>query len=98
MLLFVGLTPRLHRYIITFDDSYLTLDKSHFRPRRVPWTSITEIHIQVVKIEFLLENRKNITWNFDMSYTDNQIVKPRIIAALNEFAQANGIPVRDSRS
>jgi len=52
----------------------------------------------VVKIEFLLENRKNITWNFDMSYTDNQIVKPRIIAALNEFAQANGIPVRDSRS
>ena len=97
-LLFVVLMPRVNRYVIAFDDSYLTMDKSLFRPRNVPWISITEIHIQLMKIEFTLENRKNITWNFNMSYTDNQIVKPQIIAALNEFAEAKGISVIDNTS
>ena len=97
-LLFVGLTPRIHRHVITFDDSYLTLDKSLLRPRKIPWTSITEIHVLLMKIEFMLENGKNVTWNFNMSFVDNQIVKPPIIAALTEFAEAKGIPIRDSRS
>ena len=89
-LLFVGLTPRVHRHVITFDDSYLTLDKSLFKPRKVPWISISEIQIQLMKIEFVLENGKNVKWNFNMSYTDNQFVKPQIIAALTEFAGGEG--------
>ena len=98
LLLFVSLTPRVHRHVITFDDSYLTLDKSLFKPRKVPWITISEIQIQLMKIEFVLENGKNVKWNFNMSYTDNQFVKPQIISALTEFAEAKGIPVRDSRS
>ena len=98
LLLFVGLTPRIHRYIIKFDDSYLTLDKSLLKPRKVPWITISEIQIQLMKIEFVLENGKNVKWNFNMSYTDNQFVKPQIISALTEFAGAKGIPIRDSRS
>ncbi len=95
-LLFVGLTPRIHRHVITFDDSYLTLDKSLLRPRKIPWTSSTEIHIRLTKVELGLENGKNVTWNFNMSYVDNQIVKPQIIAALTEFAEAKGTPVKDN--
>ena len=51
-----------------------------------------------MKVEFMFENGNNVTWNFNLCYTDNQIVKPQIIAALTEFAAAKGIPVRDSRS
>ena len=98
LLLFVSLTPRVHRHVVTFDDSYLTLDKSLLRPRKIPWTSITEIHVLLMKIEFMLENGKSLKWNFNMSFTDIQIVKPQIIAALTEFAEAKGIPIRDSRS
>ncbi len=89
-LLFVGLTPRVHRHVITFDGSYLTLDKSLLRPRNIPWTSITEIHVLLMKIEFMLENGKNVTWNCNMSFVDNQIVKPQIISALTEFSEARG--------
>ena len=51
-----------------------------------------------LKFEIALKDGKDAKWNFNLSYTDNQIVKPRIIAALTEFAGTNGIPVRDSRS
>ena len=98
LLLFVSLTPRIHRYIITFDDSYLTLDKSLFKPRKIPWASISEVEIQLMKLEIALKEGKNVKWNFNMSYTDNQFVKPQIISALTEFAGAKGIPIRDSRS
>ncbi len=98
LLLFVSLTPRIHRYIITFDDSYLTLDKSLFKPRKIPWASISDVEIQLMKLEIALKKEKDVTWNFNMSYTDNQFVKPQIISALTEFAGAKGIPIRDSRS
>ena len=96
LLLFVGLTPRIHRHVITFDDSYLTLDKSLFKPRKIPWASISEVEIHLMKLEIALKKEKDVTWNFNMSYTDNQIVKPQIIAALTEFAAAKGIPVKDN--
>ena len=95
-LLFVGLTPRIHRHVVTFDDSYLTLDKSLLRPRKIPWTSITEIHVLLMKAEFMLEKGGNVTWNCNMSFVDKQIVKLQIIAALTEFAAAKGIPVKDN--
>ena len=49
-----------------------------------------------MKFELALKERKNVTWNFNLSFTDNQIVKPQIIAALTEFAAARGIPVKDN--
>ena len=47
-----------------------------------------------MKLEIALKKEKDVTWNFNMSYTDNQIVKPQIIAALTEFAAAKVIPVK----
>ena len=49
-----------------------------------------------MKLEIALKEGKNVKWNFNMSYTDRQIVKPQIIATLNEFAAAKGIPVKDN--
>ena len=94
----VVLMPRTNRYVITFGDSHLTLKRALVKPRKIPWASISEIEIQLMKLEIALKEGKNVKWNFNMSYTDNQIVKPQIIAAMTEFAQAKEIPVRDSRS
>ncbi|MDE2889441.1 MAG: hypothetical protein OXR72_14635 [Gemmatimonadota bacterium] len=90
--------PRLNRYVIAFDDSYLTLERALVKPRRIPWGSISEIEIHLMRLEIALKEGKNVKWNFNLSYTDNQIVKPRIIAALTEFSGANGIPIQDGRS
>ena len=97
-MLSVVLMPRLNRYVIAFDDSHLTLQRALVKPRRIPWASISDIEIQLLKLDIALKEGKNVNWNFNLSYTDNQIVKPQIIAALNEFAEANGIPIRDGRS
>ena len=88
--------PRTNRYVIAFDDSHLTLEKALARTRKIPWASVSEIDIQRIKLEIALKEGKNVNWNFNMSYTDNQIVKPQIIAALTEFAAAKGIPVKDN--
>ena len=97
-LLSVVLMPRLNRYVIAFDNSHLTLERALVKPRKIAWASISEIEIQLLKMEIALKEAKNVKWNFNLSYTDNQIVKPQIIAALTEFAEANGIPIRDGRS
>lgn len=97
-MLSVVLTPRLNRYVIAFDDSHLALERALVKPRRIPWASISEIEVKLMKLEIALNDGKNVKWNFNLSYTDNQIVKPQIIAALTEFAEANGIPIQDGRS
>ncbi len=97
-LLFIVLMPRANRYVIAFDDSHLTLEKGLSRARKIPWASVSEIDVQRMKFEIALMEGKNMKWNFNMSYTDNQIVKPQIIAALTEFAEAKGISVIDNTS
>ena len=97
-LLFAGLTPRENKYVITFEDANLKIDRSLSRELTISWASISEIHIQLMKLEIALKEGENVKWNFNMSYTDNQFVKPQIISALTEFAGAKGIPIRDSRS
>ena len=94
-MLSVVLMPRLNRYVIAFDDSHLTMQRALVKPRRIPWASISEIEIQLLKLDIALKEGKNVNWNLNLSYTDNQIVKPQIIAALTEFAEANGIPIQD---
>ncbi len=95
-LLFVVLMPRANRYVIRLEDANLRLDRSLSRTRTIPWESISELQIQLMKVEIVLKEGKSVTWNFNLSYTDNQIVKPQIIAALNEYAAAQGIPVKDN--
>ena len=97
-LLFVALTPRVHRFVVTFHEAHLEIDGSLYRKRTIPWATISEIQVRLMKVEIGLKEGKNVKWNFNLSYTDNQIVKPKIIATLNEFAAAKGIPVKDSRS
>ena len=97
-LLFVVLMPRANRYVIRLEDVYLRLERSLSRTRTIPWDSVSELHILLLTVEIGLKEGKRVKWNFNLSYTDNQIVKPQIIAALDEFAAAKGILVRDSRS
>lgn len=96
---FVGLAQRLNRYIIAFKDGNLEIEKGLFIRRRIPWTSISEIHVELMRVHFRLDSGKTVKIDFTaLSYNDNQIIKPRIIDAVTAFAEAKGIPVQDSRS
>ncbi len=96
---FMGLLHRINKYIITVSDANLAIDRSLYRGRRVPWESISEIDVQMMKLEFRLAKGRNIKIDFSaMSYNDNQTVKPQIIEAVTAFAEAKGIPVQDGRS
>lgn len=96
---FVCLAQRMNKYIIAFEDANLQIEKGLFRHHVIPWTSITEIHIRLMKVEFSIERRKDIEIDFTaLSYNDNQIIKPQIIDAVTVFAKAKGIPVQDGRS
>ncbi len=95
----VGLAQRLNRYIIAFKDGNLEIDKGLFIRRRIPWTLISEIHIELMRVQFRLDSGKTVKIDFTaLSYNDNQIIKPQIIDAVTAFAEAKGIPVQDGRS
>lgn len=96
---FMGLLHRINKSIIAFKDGNLEIDKGLFKRPRIPWSSISEIHIQLMKLEFRLDSGKSEKIDFTaMSYNDNQLIKPEIIAAANAFAEAKGIEVKDSRA
>ena len=95
---FVGLAQRLNRYIIAFKDGNLEIDQGLFIRRRIPWTSISEIRIELMRLEFVVDTGKRRKIDFTaLSYSDNQVIKPKIIDAAIAFAEAKGIPVQDSR-
>lgn len=96
---FVGLAQRLNRYIIAFKDGNLEIDIGLFIRRTIPWTSVSEIRIELMRLEFVLDTGKRRKIDFTaLSYNDNQIIKPQIIDAAIAFAEAKGIPVQDGRS
>lgn len=96
---FMGLLNRINKYIIAFKDGNLEIDKGLFIRRRISWSSISEIRIQLMKLEFGLDSGKSVKIDFTaMSYNDNRMIKPEIIAAANAFAEAKGIEVKDSRA
>ncbi len=96
---FVGLAQRLNRYIIAFKDGNLEIDEGLFIRRRIPWTSISEIRIELMRLEFVVDTGKRRKIDFTaLSYNDNQTIKPRIIDAATAFAEEKGIPVQDGRS
>lgn len=95
---FMGLLHRINKYIVTVSDANLEIDRGLFNRRRVPWESISEIGIQLMKLEFVLAKGRNIKIDFTaLSYNDNQIIKPQIIEVVTAFAEAKGIPVQDGR-
>ena len=96
---FIGLLHRLNRHIIAFNDTRLEIERGLFRHRRIPWTSVSEIHIELMKLGFKLDNGKGFKIDFTaLSYNDNQTIKPQIVEAVTAFAEAKGIPVQDGRS
>ena len=96
---FSGPLQRLNRYIVTFSDARLEIERGLFRHRRIPWTSVSEIHIQLMKVEIRLDSGKSLAIDFsNMSFSDNQIIKPEIVAAVTAFAEDKGIGVKDGRS
>lgn len=95
----VGLAQRLNRYIIAFNDGNLDIERGLFIHRTIPWTSISEIHIELMRVQFRLDSGKTVKIDFTaLSYNDNQIIKPQIIDAVTAFAEVKGIPVQDGRS
>ena len=96
---FIGLLHRLNRYIIAFNDTRLEIERGLFRHRRIPWTSVSEIHIELMKLGFKLDNGKSVKIDFTaLSYNDNQTIKPEMIATASAFAEDKRIDVKDSRS
>ena len=96
---FSGPLQRLNRYIVTFSDARLEIERGLFKHWRIPWTSVSEIHIELMKLGFKLDNGKSVKIDFAaLSYNDNQTIKPEIVATATAFAEAKGIPVQDGRS
>ena len=96
---FMGLLHHFNKYIIALNDANLKIRIGLIRNKKIQWESIREIHIQLMKVEFRLDTGKNAEINFsNISYSDNQIIKPQIFDAVTAFAEAKGIPVQDGRS
>ena len=96
---FMGLLQRIQKYIITFKKENLEIDIGLFIRRRIPWSSISGIRIELMKLEFGLESGRSVKIDFTaMSYNDNQMIKPQIVDAATAFAEAKGIEVKDSRA
>ena len=94
-----GLLHRLNRHIIAFNDANLEIDKGLIGHRKIPWSAISDIHLQSMRVEFRLNSGKSLEINFsNMSYSDNQTIKPEMIATATAFAEDNGITVNDSRA
>lgn len=99
ILIFVSLAQRINKHIIAFKDGNLELRRGLFRHRNITWGSVSEIRIQLMNLEFGLDSGKSVKIDFTaMSYNDNRMIKPEIIAAANAFAEAKGIEVKDSRA
>ena len=99
---FLGLSGPLkgvNRFIVTLSDTNLDIRTGLFRHRKIQWTSVSRINIELMKLEFVLAKGRNIKIDFTaLSYNDNQVIRPRIIEAVTAFAEAKGIPVQDGRS
>ena len=90
------LMHRFHRYAIEFNDENLEIRTGLFRHRKIPWEAVSEIHVRFMRVEFQVAEGKIEEINFgSMSYSANQVIKPRIISQLKAFAEARGIPVRE---
>ena len=88
---------RLNRYVIEFTDENLEIHIGVFRHRKIPWETVSEIHVRFMRVEFQIAGGKTEEINFRaLSYSANQVIKPRIISGLKAFAEARGIPVRES--
>ncbi|MCY3763770.1 MAG: hypothetical protein OXH50_21195 [Gemmatimonadetes bacterium] len=89
------LMHRLNRYVIEFNDESLDR-RTGVRHRKIPWEAISEIHVRFMKVELHLVGGRKEEINFGtMSYSANQVIKPRIISRLKAFAEARGIPVKE---
>lgn len=96
---FMGLLHHFNKFIIALNDANLTIRTGLINNKKIHWSSITDIHIQLMKVEFRLDTGKNAEINFsNISFNDNQMIKPQIIDAVTAFAEVKGIPVQDGRS
>ncbi len=94
-----GLLHRLNRHIIAFNDANLEIAKGLIGHRKIPWSAISEIHIELMKVVFKLDNGKSVKIDFTaLSYSDNQTIKPEMIATATAFTEAKEIAVKDSRA
>ncbi len=90
------LMHRFHKYVVEFNDENLEIRTGVLRHRKISWEAISEIHVRFMKVEFHVAGGRTEEIQFGaMSYSANQVIKPRIISELKAFAEARGISVRE---
>ena len=84
------------KYVITFQDSSIQIEKGVFKNRVLPWETITGIQIALMSVEIRQQSNKRERINFsDFGYDVNQLVKPQFMSDLRAFAEAKGIAVTE---
>ena len=90
------LMQRFNKYVVEFNDENLEIRIGVLRHRKISWEAISEIHVRFMKVEFHVAGGRTEEIQFGaMSYSANQVIKPRIISELKAFAEARGISVRE---
>ena len=89
------LMQRFNKYIIALNNEGLEISRGIFKHRKIPWVSMSEIHIKLMILEFQVNQGKSEQINFgEMDYSANQTIKPQIISEVRAFAEAKGILVK----
>ena len=90
---------RLNRFVITFDQEFLSIQRGLFVNRRVFWDTIAEINLGRMAAIIVTKTGRPRTLHFgEFGYTVNQIVKPEVFASIREFCEERDIPITDVRS
>ena len=90
---------RLNRFVITFDQGFLGIQRGLFVNRRVFWDTITEVNLSRMAAIIVTKTGRPLTLHFgEFGYTVNQIVKPEVLAAIRGVCEERDIPVTDVRS
>ena len=91
------LTRRLDQYTIALDDEQLAIRKRLFVRHQIPWTSIAEIRMSLMRMEVITIHGEDVGIDFgQMSYIVNQTVKPEVVNAIRSLADEKGIRISES--
>ena len=86
------LMRRLDQFTIVLDDERLAIKKGMLGQHLIPWTSISEIRISLMRIEVVTTHGKDVSIDFgQMSYIINQTAKPEIVNTIRSLASEKGI-------
>ncbi len=93
------LMKRASRFVITFDENFIRIQRGLLDNHEIAWDSIVEISLSLMSAIIVTKNGRSRTLHFgELGYTANQMVKPQICASIREFAEARGVSVTEVHS